>query len=172
MALKLIEKSEKLPISLELAKGYLRITHDQEDSVLQHLILAAIAWVEEASGKTLTQKTWTFSIRRSRAFLPNPPVLKILEVRYNGKELLEGKYEFFDRNGRPGIQVLFPVSEGVLFVRYITGYGEDPKDIPETLKNTILTTLAYLYENRGEEKNPKNESQKDPWIQYHRNYHL
>lgn len=173
MKLKLLEQSNQLPLSLELAKGYLRITHNQEDTVLQHLLRAAVMWVEEASEKTLTPKTWLFTHKQRKVFLPNPPVLKILEVKFKGVTLPEDKYSLWDQNGRAILEVLSADIAGVLSVKYVTGYGDDPQAIPETLRNTVLTTLAYLYENRGEQKITKQEQPHlMPWIQYHRTYHL
>lgn len=171
MRLKLIERSTQLPISLDLAKGYLRIHHAQEDTLLAHLIETAVKWVEEASGKTLTPKTWLLTDSKGNVLLPNPPVLKILEVKLKGVVLNEQQYALVDHNGRFHLEIP-SAGTGTVSVKYTTGYGEDPKDIPETLKNTVLTTLAYLYENRGEKKISPSNGHVAPWIQYHRDYHL
>jgi uncharacterized phiE125 gp8 family phage protein len=172
MALKLIEKSEENFIELPVAKSYLRIHHDLEDELLNRLIHAATTWVEESTGKTLTPKTWQYTHNNSRFFLPNPPVLEILEVKLKGKKLNPDQYTVTHAHGRTSIEVPFTWQKNSLCVTYKTGYGPALKDIPPTLYQAVLTTLAYLYENRSPQGTEAPSTTVTPWIQYHRYYHM
>lgn len=42
------------------------------------------------------------------------------------------------------------VANGIEII-YVAGYGDDPADVPETLRQGILAYAAHLYEHRGDE---------------------
>ena len=36
-------------------------------------------------------------------------------------------------------------------IRFLAGYGDDPADVPEALRQGLLMLAAHLYEHRGED---------------------
>jgi uncharacterized phiE125 gp8 family phage protein len=80
--------------------------------------------------------------------LPRSPVISIESVKVDGELLapvpavLEGLPSRIDLEGRGG---------GSLRVEYVAGYGDDPSDVPEPLRDAILLYVAWSYENRAAE---------------------
>ena len=175
MSVKIIQRENMDIFPLEMAKVYLKIHHNDEDALLENLLSAAIEWVEEASGKTILPKTLEMRSKNVCVFLPFGPVQKVLKVAFRGKKIPETSYDVSNHNGRCKVflkDLHGFYLKGTLAVEYQTGYGKTAQDIPQTLKNTVLTTLAYLYENRGEASLPVSPVRPMPWVSYHQNYHL
>jgi uncharacterized phiE125 gp8 family phage protein len=173
MSIVILEKSDVPLIPLEEAKAYLRIDHDLEDPLILTFIQVATLWVEQATGKTLLTKTFAYSHEQTRIILPCPPVLEILEVK-SKRGILEPK-EYLWRRHRDTVVLETPFFWGIrtLTITYRAGFGDTPEDVPPTLRYAVLTTLAYLYENRPTPEGPGwGVPSIEPWIQYHRRVHL
>ncbi len=93
---------------------------------------------------------------------PKPPLQSIVHVKIfddaDTETIWQAANYFTDAASLPGRLVarvgqVFPVptraANGVE-VQFVAGYGADPTDIPEALRQGILQTIAHLYENRGE----------------------
>lgn len=94
--------------------------------------------------------------------LPKPPLQSVVHVKtYDDADAATtyaaGNY-FVDTAGDPGRVVLrdgaatpAPTrAANGLEVEFVAGYGDDPGDVPEQLRQGILMLTAHLYENRAD----------------------
>ena len=89
-----------------------------------------------------------------------------------GKVLAPEAYQVNQAHGRTTVEVPFSWKKGPLAVTYEAGYGDDFQDIPLSLQQAVLTTIACLYKNRTCNKVEGLSLGALPWIQYHRTYHM
>ncbi|MGL4371416.1 MAG: head-tail connector protein [Alphaproteobacteria bacterium] len=174
MTFQILEKAKELPVSMEMAKTYLRIQHEEEDALVEHLIKTASEWIQESTGKSLLHQKCQYTHANQHFFLPYGPVCDVTEVKVKGKILEAEHYSLDMAKGFIALELpLFRRSSTKVTVTYKAGFGEKPEDIPEAIRNAILTAIAYLYENRdnAEPKLSLSAAIK-PWIQYHKEYHL
>ena len=94
--------------------------------------------------------------------LPKPPLQSIVHVKTFDDADAETTWAaasyFTDTASLPGRLVarvgqVFPAparAANGIEVRFNAGYGSDPTDLPESLRQGILQTIAHLFENRGE----------------------
>lgn len=76
-----LERLGPEPLSVEAAKLYLRVTHDEEDGLIQELISSARQLVEELTGRSLVAHRWVYHQRAWRAWwwLPRAAPLEAIE---------------------------------------------------------------------------------------------
>lgn len=175
MALTLIKAPESEPISLDMAKLYLKVDHASEDSLIEGMVRAARQAVEAFTAKTLMYSQWRMVINPGYAVtvsdqaylsrdksrgdggvsLPKSPFVDLLgdphiEDAFGRRPLKEYR---LDKSGReakihfPSNAVLTQTQNTQIEINFAAGYS-DPKDIPEVLKQAILMITAQLYENR------------------------
>lgn len=148
-----------LPVSLQELKDHLRITHDSQDTLLMAYLKAAINSVEQFTGLTLAQTTFT---TYHPAFDYNTAVKKyplneIVSVKYyNASNVLTDFTDFTsDLISVPGGIVLtslpatYDRSDAVT-IEVKAGY----RIIPDAVKAAILLHAGYLYDNPSDP--PKN----------------
>ncbi len=94
--------------------------------------------------------------------LPKPPLQSIVHVKTFDDVDTDATWPaanyFTDTASLPGRLVarvgqVFPTparAANGIEVRFNAGYGSDPTDLPESLRQGILQTIAHLFENRGE----------------------
>ncbi|MGL5784832.1 MAG: head-tail connector protein [Alphaproteobacteria bacterium] len=174
MTFQILEKAKQLPVSMEMAKTYLRIQHTEEDALVEHLIKTAAEWIQESTGKSLLRQKCQYTHANQQFFLPYGPVHQVIEVKVKGKLLRADQYHLDMAKGFIALELpLFKRSSTKATVTYEAGFGENPDDIPEAIRNAILTAIAYLYENRDNSEPKLSLSTAiKPWIQYHKEYHL
>lgn len=94
--------------------------------------------------------------------LPRPPLQSVTHVKSyddsdNATTFATINY-FVDTASKPGRVVLRNGSAAPsitraangLEVQFVAGYGDDPHDVPEQLRQGILMLATYLYQHRGE----------------------
>jgi uncharacterized phiE125 gp8 family phage protein len=152
------------PITLAQAKQYLRVEHDDDDDIIPALIRGARLHVETQTRRALITQSW----RLVRDVWPDSGFVAVLPVplialdaarihRADGTTLAIGTGSFVvDRVTAPArlafTRGALPVPE-----RYVSGieidvtcgYGDEPDDVPEPLRQAIRMLLAHWYENRG-----------------------
>ncbi len=153
------------PVTLAEMKLALRIDHDDEDTLIAALIRAARERVEAATGRALisrdvveTRDTWG-ALRRVRLSLS--PTSAIAEVRMldeagNASLFPAGKY-YADLAATPPRLVLaggarWPRprrASGGIEIEYTAGYGPEPDDVPEALRQAVRAIAAGAYEHGG-----------------------
>ena len=156
------------PVSLDEAKAWLRVTHDDENSLIEDLIAAARARVEHATGLALiTQQFeeildgWP-SHRLSgfgRAFaLARGPVQNVETVsilnRDGGVTLWDSNEYRFEPGVSGRLVAVYPhtlprpeVPVAGVELSFTAGYGGSVGDVPEPLREAVLNLVGDAYGN-------------------------
>jgi hypothetical protein len=124
------------PVSLAEAKAFARIDGSDEDALVSALIAAARLHVESLTGRALVTQTWRLVLKCvSGLLVPLPVVPAIALVGAPEGAVLQGD------------AVLLASRVDELTIDYTAGYG-DAADVPQDLKQAVLTLVAYWYEHR------------------------
>ncbi len=95
--------------------------------------------------------------------LPKPPLQSVVLINtYDDDDvatLYAASNYFVDTATEPGRVVLrrsasAPTTQRVangIEIQFVAGYGDNPGDVPEDIRQGIMMTVAHLYENRGED---------------------
>lgn len=176
MALVQVQEPEREPISLDMVKAFLKIDHDEEDSLLLSLIKTGRKTIEAYASKCLVHQVWCFSFNAfyassisdeaylDKAYsrgkggidLPRSPFVQLIQdpemvTEYGRRPIKDYR---IDKSGRRAVLHFLPnffnrsEDQGVIDVTFKAGYGESPDDVPEPLKHAVLVMVAHLYENR------------------------
>jgi uncharacterized phiE125 gp8 family phage protein len=150
------------PVTLEDAKAFLRVEHDDDDDTIAALIAAARIHVEAQTHRALITQSW----RLTRDAWPadgridvRPSPLQSLDVVrvYDG----DGEAAVLDLQGfivdTANAALVFapwsPVQPGRVAagieLDVTCGYGDDPDDVPEPLRQAIRMMVAHWYDNRA-----------------------
>jgi len=169
MTLQIITPPAQEPLSLAEAKTYLRVDHTDEDDLIGELIKSARQRVEALTGRALITRR-VVEVRdywpcASQHALPVSPVTEAHEIRLidaNGvAEILPSADWYADLKSDPArlvsLKGIWPRQKrdaGGIEIEFSAGYGEDPGDAPEPLRQAIRELTAQAYEGRGEEPAP------------------
>ncbi|MBA4749556.1 MAG: phage head-tail connector protein [Alphaproteobacteria bacterium] len=173
MGLRQQQAPEREPISLLQAKIFLHVDGDIEDELIVRLIKTARQGVESYTGRSLIKQAWTFTFNagfaaaksdgsylsqsHSRAVggieLPRSPFLELigkpqLKTGSGNKEITQYRLDTAGRVARLHVSDMSDPHENVE-VTFWAGYGADPEEVPEPLRQGVLMTAANLYEARG-----------------------
>ena len=165
MALKLYTGPTVEPVSLEEAKEHLRVSHTADDSVIRDVIQVARLDIETLSMHALITQTWDLYLDAfpgSEIQLPMPPVQSVTGVYYTpdstGVEAtVTSTYYRTDIISYPPRVVLksdysWPgdalIEVNGVKVRFVAGFGDDPSDVDQRLRQAILLLVGHYYENR------------------------
>lgn len=173
MATRLVTPPTVDPVSLIEAKAHCRVDIADDDGLLAGYVLAARAHIENETRRAFMTQTWeaTFdyewpSLRiygcyRQRIVLPRPPVQSVTSVKYidtAGVEqtLASDQYKVSKSDTGewyvvPAYGVTWPTVRRemeAITVRFVAGYGSNPGDVPEPLRQAILLLIGHWYENR------------------------
>ncbi len=163
------------PISLDQAKTYLRIDHDDEDQFIGQIIRSARQAIESYTVRSLVRQAWRFTFNEGFANanreknhisgvknyfeygieLPRSPSIELIETpklmdSYGAHALKDYR---LDNSGRVArlyfaSQILHSLDgHGIIQVDFWAGYSENAADIPEPLRHAILMMIAQLYIN-------------------------
>jgi uncharacterized phiE125 gp8 family phage protein len=152
------------PVTLAEAKAYLRIDNDDDDAVISALIAGARSHVEAQTRRALITQTWRL-VRDAwpgdgRVAVVPSPLRQITAARVYRLDVITQTLDLqaFVANaaatpaiisfltwslpvpGRPAAGIEIDVE---------VGYGDDPADVPEPLRQAIKLLVAHWYENRG-----------------------
>ena len=149
------------PVTIADARAFLRISTDSEDDVLRRIIKTARELVEAETGLALVDQTWRLRVdrwpRSGRLAIFKYPVKAVTAVvayRPDGSAIGMEPEEFMLQHGRRPQRVYmaqYPDAQTFcgLEVDFIAGFGETGVEVPDALKQAILTLTAHLYENRA-----------------------
>lgn len=157
-----VVEQPKPVISLEEAKAQLRVDGDDEDTLINGYIAAAIGeidgpdgWFGRAIGEQVLELTLD-GFDGSPIVLPYQPVGEVLEVRYrsphDGWRVLDPTtYDQFGDvlDSAPGMQ--WPTVRrrdgiGAVVIRYEAGYAK----LPDTIRVALLLMIESFYVDRGQ----------------------
>jgi uncharacterized phiE125 gp8 family phage protein len=152
------------PITLDEAKAYLRVEHDDDDLVIAALIAGARIHVETQTRRALITQTWRL-IRDNwpvdgRLQVSPTPLQAIVAARVyeaNGTTLAIDTQAFVaDKAASPAIVAFAPWSlaipdqvVGGIEIDVRVGYGDTAATVPQPLRQAIRLLVAHWYENRG-----------------------
>lgn len=148
------------PITLEEAKGHLRVIGEDEDGYISDLIRAAREMAEGRLNRTIRQRNRTevFASWCDKLRLPKPPVVSVGSVTYAEAEgavqtLDEGLY-FADTYSEPAVIEIAPGFQAPtlhfrsrpIVVTYLAGYPEG--EVPRPIIQWMLLVIGAMYEHR------------------------
>ena len=132
------------PITLEEAKTFLRVDHDDENDLIGTLIRAARERLEDRLNVTMIERQMRFDCSDGGDIaLPRWPISSVDTVTLD-----EGPSTAFtlDLRARP---VVVTVALGApVSVTFTAGYGVSTDDIPAPLRQAMLLLVANAYEHR------------------------
>jgi hypothetical protein len=144
------------PVSLTDAKNWLRITnYTSDDSLIKELLKSARLHIEKLCSKSLGSKVLKANIELSgtqpgvwMVELPYGPMICVNEVKWKTGFNM---YDTLVKNDDYEIigNKLWFYYQGNYTITYQAGFSQ----LPEDLKNDILTLTAWMYENRGKNMN-------------------
>lgn len=139
-------------------KAFLKLdSGTAEDTMLDHLIAAATAEMEQIHNRIYEYGTYieTFNGGEVFLFLKAYPVKTITSVTVDGTTLSSDDYKLDSQRGL----LQGPWTKGLsnIQVQYDGGFWTDPNtqppagvpSLPADLKHECLERVAFLYENRG-----------------------
>ena len=158
----------QLPVKVEELKTHLRITHVDEDSYLQDIIIpSAVASVEADLRRALINQSWEWVFDNGfpgtgMLNFPKPPLVSVTHVKYldtagatqtfaSSNYTVEirgtfGRLWLNDGVTWPDTQIQTP---GSAWVEFVAGYGADQDDVPGGIRGLIMLMAGHIYENRG-----------------------
>jgi uncharacterized phiE125 gp8 family phage protein len=152
------------PVSLDDAKAYLKLDTTDDDALVTTLISAARFHIEGTTGRALLSQSWRVVVDDWPAAglvrLPIAPLISLTAITaYDGDgnpSTLSLSGVLWDAIASPtvlflpagfGAGVLLRDRQGIE-IDYVAGFGSDPADVPATLRQALLTLVAYWFENR------------------------
>lgn len=142
-----------LPVSLDEAKDFLRVVHDDDDNYITMLVKAMTWRIEDKAEIALSTQSLTaeWGIVQNYVSLPRPPFVSVSGISYFNESNVEvpisssGYYV----EGLTRATIRFHQTYGKrMRVTYTAGYGT-ASDIPEDLKQYILQLVFQEYNQRG-----------------------
>lgn len=159
-----------LPVTLEEAKEFCNIDHDDHDDLVDGMIEAATDLVDGYGrylGLALVDQEWTFFHDHwpncGKLYLPVGPNVTIVEVKYwdDADPMVEGEYPAANYNvledmGGPYLSFVsspdFPTlgsRDDAVKVIFNAGFGSDAGDVPAGIRLGIKQMIAFWYDNRA-----------------------
>lgn len=152
------------PVTPEEAKAYLRVETAEEDALVTRLVAAARHAAERATGRAFITQSWRMTLDRwprGRVMeLPFPPLQSVDAVVLiddaDAETVWPDTNTVADTAAEPGRLAL---REGVappvpgrdiagLAVDFTAGYGAQPTDVPEALRQAMIRLVAHWFEHR------------------------
>ena len=133
-----------LAVSLSAAKTFLRVDHDDEDTLITDLIETATLQIEDRCGVSLITRPQrlTKSATRAGVYINRYPIHSIEAVTHEDDPLE------IDANLRARPVCVRTGVIGPITVDFTAGYGDAAEDIPTPLRQGLLLLVAHLYEHR------------------------
>lgn len=150
MRLVLVTPPAAPPIMLAEVKAHARVSHDDEDLLLQHYIDAATAWLDGPAGilgRCLVTQTWRAEVNAVtgpiRLPFPDTVIDSAVFTDAEGGELIHA-FELQDQR-----LLLRPVSGfgRPAAITFTAGYGA-PTDVPAAIRQAMLLLVTQWYEHR------------------------
>ncbi|HEV7293494.1 MAG TPA: head-tail connector protein [Devosia sp.] len=166
-ALTRIAAPAKLPITLEAAKGWMRVDYNDEDALITSLIEAAVDRLDGPTGllnRALIEQEWVAHFDRFPTSLkiPLPRCREIVEVAYVAPDGVAAVLDVADyqvvglhtdmsriqsipTQTWPGVARGWP---DAVSIRFKAGFGPEPEDVPASIRHALLEMVATGFENR------------------------
>lgn len=160
------------PVSLAEVKAHCRVSIADDDGLLAGYLLAARQIIETDLRRPLITQTWDYFIDddwpcekvagrwQRRITLPLPPLQSVTSVTYvdssgAAQTLATDQYRVSTKRHEGVIEPAYGVSwpsvreqVDAITVRFVCGYGSNPSDVPEPIRQAMLLLVGHWYENR------------------------
>jgi uncharacterized phiE125 gp8 family phage protein len=150
------------PVTVQEAKDHMKVPGTDDDALVGTVVLAARQYVESVTGRSLISQTWDLFLETfpDEIRLPKGPVQSITSITYvdeNGSTQTLGAstYTLDSTTDPPRIVLAYGESwpdvraqAQAICVTYVAGYGDDPADVPEPVRLSVMMMAATLYEHR------------------------
>lgn len=162
------------PVSLAEAKAQCRVTAADEEGLIAGFLLAARTHCEDYVRRTFSTQTWVMTLdgnwptvfdsacvtNHTRIVLPRPPAQSVTSVTYvdttgTTQTLPSNQYQFSKGDICAYIDQAFGVSwpavrmqPDSIAVTWVAGYGGNPSNLPEPIRQAILMLTAHFFQNR------------------------
>lgn len=152
------------PISLAEAKAQMRVEGTDDDTIIQRLIDAAVAFVDVQGvlGRAMITQTWGEWIapNPSTVMLSLGPVQSVSAIKYYDLDgaLQTATLADFNVFGTPNRITITPKTgkawpitqtrDDAIKIEYVIGYGASSANVPQTVRHALLMLVAHWYENR------------------------
>ena len=138
-----------MSVDLALAKSHIRVTHDIEDTLIAQYLAAAVAWVENYTGKKLTRGTVTQEADAFGVYLPlfwglNPVDLTITYTDTDDAEQTVTNAKIVRDRAYPALTWPAVATNSVIVLEYTAGYD----DVPADLDSAVLLLVGEYFANR------------------------
>ena len=150
------------PVSLAELKLHVRVDQADDDAILEAMLNAATAFVENRTGLRLAQQTWTqsFSGLADRLYLTGAPVSSVSSISYYdtanaAQTLTSSLYRLVA--GWDGVYVeqdsdsTYPETytrADAVTVTFVAGFGTTAGSIPDDLRQAVKLIVGHWYETR------------------------
>lgn len=165
----LVAGPEIEPVTVPEAKAWARITHDEEDDLVEMLIGAARRQVEHTElRRALNTQTRDYFLdgfpceRGGRIKVPRPPLQSVTHIKYvdtggvqQTLDVSEYQVDIKSQPGRiyPAWGTSWPATRCVpnaVEIRFIAGYGAAIEDVPEEIRQAMKVMIKTAWEHREE----------------------
>lgn len=152
------------PVSLTEAKAQMRVEGTDDDTIIQRLIDAAVAFVDVQGvlGRAMITQTWGewLAPNPSTVILSLGPVQSVSAIKYYDVDgvLQTATLSDFNVFGTPNRITITPKSgkawpvtqtrDDAIKIEYVIGYGDSSASVPQTVRHGLMMLVAHWYENR------------------------
>ena len=137
------------PVSLDEAKLFLRVDHDDENDLIETLIRSSRERLEDRLNIAMIERPMRLVTSEGGDIaLPRWPVSSIETVTIDGEEP-----SVFTVNLRSRPVIVTAALGSPVSIEFTAGYGSQAGDVPAPLRQAILLLVAHGYEHRdGQER--------------------
>ena len=152
------------PISLAEAKAQMRVEGNDDDTIIERLVNAAVAFVDVQGvlGRAMITQTWGewLAPNPSTVMLSLGPVQSVSAIKYYDIDgvLQTATLADFNVFGTPNRITITPKTgkawpvtqtrDDAIKIEYVVGYGSTSASVPQTVRHALLMLVAHWYENR------------------------
>lgn len=166
LRISLVTAAKADPVTLSEAKLHCRVDETADNDIIQSLIRAATAVCENHMRRPIMTQEFKVFLDRwpcgTFIELPKAPLISVTSVKtYDEADVatvFSSANYYTDTATLPGRIVLRAGNSWPQWARYANpieiqfkaGYGDDPNGVPPEIRQAVLSTVAFLYENRGD----------------------
>lgn len=167
--LKLTTPAAVVAISTANAKTHLRISHSDEDAVIDRYVAAATEYVERRTNRSLINATWTeffsgFPAGEDEVLrLTKAPLVSVSTIKYYDSDDVQQTWhtDDYDVHSPRYLAGRVTVTPGYTWpnvrtdrpypiqIEYLAGYGAAAVDIPQEILEAVYLVLDDFYRFRG-----------------------
>ena len=155
------------PLTLTAAKLHLRVSTDDEDSLITSLIVAARETFETRTGRKVSSQTWDLKLDAfpcNEIELPFPPVTSVTSVTYTDANGISQTWSStlyttsLPAGPQAGLACLYPIYgeifpatrwvKNAVTVRFVCGYGTTNNPLPDAVLAGMKLLIGHWFENR------------------------